>query len=118
LSEEPVDEPEVAVGDPGDGGDRFGVGEVLRGEFEAEGSPVVREDEAQLVGTQRPVLVGEADAAVQLPVSPLLLFRWKSAAESWARIRIELARVAHAARRLAGHSLSTRPRAGVEPGRE
>jgi hypothetical protein len=65
LGEEAVDEAEVAVGDSGDGGDRFGVGEVLGGELKAERLPVVGEDEAQLVGAQRPVLVGEADAAVE-----------------------------------------------------
>ena len=66
MGEEAVDEPEVAVGDPGDGGDRLGVGEVLGGEFEAERAPVVGEDEPQFVAAERPVLVGEADAAVEL----------------------------------------------------
>ena len=43
LGEEAVDEPEVAVGDPCDGGDRFGVGEVLGGELEVERLPAVGE---------------------------------------------------------------------------
>jgi hypothetical protein len=69
LGKEAVDEPEVAVGDPGDGGDRLGVGEVLGGEFEAERAPVVGQDEPQLFGAERPVLVGEADAALELRVA-------------------------------------------------
>jgi hypothetical protein len=69
LGEEAVDQAEVAVGDPGDGGDRLGVGEVLGGEFKAECAPVVGEDEAELVGAERPELVSEADAAVELRVA-------------------------------------------------
>jgi hypothetical protein len=69
LGEEAVDEAEVAVGDARDGRDRFGVGEVLGGQREAELVPVAREYEVQLVGAERPVMVGEADAAVELRVA-------------------------------------------------
>ncbi len=45
LSEEAMDESEVAVGDPGDGADRLGVGEVVEVEGQAEAVPVVGEHE-------------------------------------------------------------------------
>ncbi|MET3923333.1 hypothetical protein ABIB26_004294 [Arthrobacter sp. UYEF20] len=42
LGEEALDEPEVAVGDAGDGGDGFGVGEVVGVDGQAEFLPAVR----------------------------------------------------------------------------
>jgi hypothetical protein len=65
LGKEAVDEAEVAVGDASDGSDGFAVGEVVGAESQAEPLPVVGQDEAQLVGTERFVAVGEADAAVE-----------------------------------------------------
>jgi hypothetical protein len=50
-------------------GDGFDVGEVLRGEGEPELFPVVGEDESELVEAEGAVLVGEADAAVELRVA-------------------------------------------------
>jgi len=50
LGEQALHEAEVAVGDARDGGDGFGVGEVLGAEREAEALPVVGEDEEQFVG--------------------------------------------------------------------
>lgn len=52
LGEQALHEAEVAVGDPRDDGDGFGVGEVLGAEREAEALPVVGEDEAQLVDAE------------------------------------------------------------------
>ena len=66
LGEEAFEEPEVAAGDPCDGCDGLGVGEVVGVEGLAEGSPVSLEDEQQFVLSQGPVLVGEADSAVEL----------------------------------------------------
>jgi hypothetical protein len=57
-----LDEAEVAAGDACDGGDRFGVGEVVSGERGADRGAVVLEDERELVAAERPVFVGEADA--------------------------------------------------------
>lgn len=59
---------EVAAGDARDGGDGFGVGEVFGGQRE-EALPVVGEHEAQFVAAERPVVVGEADSAVELRVA-------------------------------------------------
>ena len=49
LGEEAFEEPEVAAGDPCDGCDGLGVGEVVGVEGLAEGSPVSLEDEQQFV---------------------------------------------------------------------
>jgi hypothetical protein len=69
LGEEALDEAEVAVGDAGDSGDRFGVGEVVGVGGEAEFVPAVLEDEGEFVGAEGPAWVGEADAAVELGVA-------------------------------------------------
>lgn len=66
LHEQAVEEPEVASGDAGDGGDGLGVGEVAGVEGEAEPAPVAVEDEVELVVAEGPVGVGEADPAVKL----------------------------------------------------
>lgn len=47
LGEQPVDEAEVAAGDPGDRGDGLGVGEVFGVEVLAEGASPAFEDEDQ-----------------------------------------------------------------------
>ena len=73
--EEAFEEPEVAAGDPCDGCDGLGVGEVVGVEGLAEGSPVSLEDEQQFVLSQGPVLVGEADSAVELGVVAELLLQ-------------------------------------------
>jgi hypothetical protein len=59
LSEQALNEAEVAAGDAGDGRDGFGVGEVIGGQREAQLGPVVLQDEEQLGGGQRPVFVDE-----------------------------------------------------------
>jgi hypothetical protein len=61
-----MDESEVAAGDAADGGDGLGVGEVGQVQGQAELAPVAAQDERELVVAERPVLVGEADAAVEL----------------------------------------------------
>ena len=66
LGEEAFQEPEVPASDAGDGGDGLGVCEVRWVECLAEGGPVPLQDEEQFVIAQRSVLVGEADAAVEL----------------------------------------------------
>ncbi len=66
LYEQAVDEPEVAAGDAADGGDGLGVGEVGQVQGEAELASVAAQDERELVVAERPVLVGEADAAEEL----------------------------------------------------
>lgn len=68
LSGQPLDEAEVAAGDAGDGRDGFGVGEVIGGQGQAQLGAMVLQDEEQLGGGQRPVLVDEADPAVELRV--------------------------------------------------
>ncbi|GAB2518817.1 hypothetical protein GCM10027064_15640 [Microbacterium petrolearium] len=50
LGEEAFEEPEVAAGDPCDGCDGLGVGEVVGVEGLAEGSPVSLEDELNRPG--------------------------------------------------------------------
>ena len=75
LGEEAFEEPEVAAGDPCDGCDGLGVGEVVGVEGLAEGSPVSLEDEQLFVLSQGPVLVGEADSAVELGVVAELLLQ-------------------------------------------
>ncbi|MEV0296430.1 hypothetical protein [Nocardia sp. NPDC050710] len=69
LGEESLQEAEVAAGDTGDGGDGLGVGEVVGVEFEAEFVPVPGQHECEFLACQRPVVVGEADAAVELRVA-------------------------------------------------
>ena len=69
LSEQALDEAEVSAGDAGDGRDGFGVGEVVGGQGQAQLGSVVLQDEDQLVGGQRPVLVDEPDPAVELRVA-------------------------------------------------
>ncbi|MDQ0821010.1 hypothetical protein QFZ79_003382 [Arthrobacter sp. V4I6] len=78
LGKEPLDEPEVAVGDAGDGGDSFGVGEVRGVDAQAEFPPAIRQDEGEVVGPEGPVMVGEAEAAgVTVAVVPDLLKPWR-----------------------------------------
>ncbi|WP_165689029.1 hypothetical protein, partial [Mycobacteroides abscessus] len=55
---------EVTAGDPFDGGDGLGVGEVVRVEGVAELSPLAFEDEQQLVVAEWAVLVCEDSIAV------------------------------------------------------
>jgi hypothetical protein len=69
AKKEPLEEPEVAAGDSGGGGEGFGVCVVAGIEGQPEGGPVVMEDEAQLVDTEWPEVLDEADAAVELRVS-------------------------------------------------
>ncbi|MDP9398976.1 MAG: hypothetical protein M3P96_14690 [Actinomycetota bacterium] len=69
LAEQAVDEAEVAAGDAGDGGDRDGLGELVAAAGHALGVPAVGEDRGEFLGRERAVLVGEADAAVQLGVA-------------------------------------------------
>jgi len=69
LGEETLNEAEVPAGDARDCCDGFSVSEVFGGEVEAELVPVVGEHEAQLVGAERPVVVGKPDAAVELGVA-------------------------------------------------
>ena len=68
LGDQAIEESEVAGGDAGDGGQGGGVGDrVVVGVVlcrEARG-----EDSGELVGSEGPVLVGEADAAVELGVA-------------------------------------------------
>jgi hypothetical protein len=45
-----LDEPEVAAGDAVDGGDGFGVGEVVGRKGEPEGGPAVLQDEGEFIG--------------------------------------------------------------------
>lgn len=66
LGEQPVDEAEVAAGDPGDRGDGLGVGEVFGVEVLAEGAPPAFEDEDQFFLSQGAVFMREADPAVEL----------------------------------------------------
>ena len=66
LDDQAVDEAEVAAGDAADGGDRLGVGEVGEVEGEPELASVPAQDEEELVVAKWPVLVGEANSAVQL----------------------------------------------------
>jgi hypothetical protein len=68
LSEQALNEAEVATGDAGDGRDGFGVGEVIGGQSKAQLGPVVLQDKEQLGGGQRPVLVDEPDPAAELRV--------------------------------------------------
>lgn len=75
LGEESFQESEVTSGDPGDGGDGLGVGEVLWVEGLGEGAPMPLQDEEQFLFAQGPVLVGEADAAVELGVVAELLLQ-------------------------------------------
>jgi len=70
LGEEAFEEPEVASGDPFDGGDGLGVGEVVRVEGAAKTFPVAVEDEEEFIAAQGSVAVGEAEAAVELGVGP------------------------------------------------
>ena len=69
LGEQSLDEAEVAAGDAGDGRDGFGVGEVVGGQGEVQLGPVVLQDKEQFGGRERPVLVDEADPAVELWVT-------------------------------------------------
>jgi len=59
-----LDQSEVAAGDPDDGADGLDVVGVAGVEQQAELVPVVRQDEREVVGVERFVLVGEADPAV------------------------------------------------------
>ncbi len=69
LCHEPFDQPEVAAGDGGDRVGGFGVGWVGGVVGAAELLPVVRQDDGDVFGIYRPVLMGEADAAVELRVA-------------------------------------------------
>ena len=74
LGEQSVDEPKVASGDAGDGGDGLGVGEVVDVQVQAESAPLPLEDEGEFFEAERPVVVGEADPAVELGEAAELLF--------------------------------------------
>ena len=54
LGEESFQKPEVTSGDPGDGGDGLGVGEVLWVEDLTEGAPMPLQDEEQFLLAQGP----------------------------------------------------------------
>ncbi|WP_435592759.1 hypothetical protein [Nocardia sp. bgisy118] len=69
LSEESLQEAEIAAGDAGDRGDGLCVGEVVGVEFEAEFVPVPGQYEGEFFTGQGPVVVGESDAAVELRVA-------------------------------------------------
>ena len=69
LDEQPVEQPEVASGDACDGRTCLGVCEVGAVEGQAELPPMAGKDERQLVALQGPVLVDEADAAVELGIA-------------------------------------------------
>jgi hypothetical protein len=69
LGKEPVDEAEVAPGDPRGGGDSLGVGEVLRVQGLAELAPPALQDEMEFFLAEWAVFVGKADPAVDQPCS-------------------------------------------------
>ncbi len=62
LGEEPFEEAEISAGDALDGGDGLGVGV----EGVSEAFPEAVEDEEEFVSSERSVVVGEAEAAVEL----------------------------------------------------
>jgi hypothetical protein len=61
---------EVAAGDPFDCCDGLGVSEVVGVEGAAEAFPVAVENEEKFVAAEGAVVVGEAEAAVELGVVP------------------------------------------------
>jgi hypothetical protein len=69
LHEEAVQEPEVAAGAAGDGGDGLGVGEVSVLEGQAELAPVTGQHEGEFVALQGAVVVDAAAAAVELRIA-------------------------------------------------
>ena len=73
LSEEPVDEAEVAAGNSRDRRDGLRVGEVVGVEGLPELSSVAFEDELQFILSERSVLVSKAHSTVELRVSTELL---------------------------------------------
>jgi len=74
LGHQPFDQPEVAAGDGGDRVGGFGVIAVGGVVGVSELLPVVRKDRGHIFGVDGPVLVGEADAAVELGVAGQLAF--------------------------------------------
>lgn len=60
LTEQALDEPEVAAGQPGDSSNGLGVGEVGGIQSLGEAVPMMGEYEDQFVG-QQPVVAGEPD---------------------------------------------------------
>ena len=82
LREEAFEEPEVAAGGAFDGGEGLRVGEVVKVECFAEFAPVAFEDELEFVMAECPVLVGEAETAIELRVVAELFIdatRWTAA---------------------------------------
>ena len=75
LGEEAVEKSEVAAGDPGDCGDGLVIGEVVGVEFFSKAFPLALQDEEEFVVGELAVLVGEADAAVELGVVAELFFQ-------------------------------------------
>ena len=69
LREKPADEAEVSCCQARDGGDGLGVGEVVGIEIEPKGPPMPGQDEGEFGVGQWPVVVSEADAAVELGVT-------------------------------------------------
>lgn len=69
LTEQALDEPEIAAGQTDDGSNGLVVGEVGRVQALGEAAPMVGQHEDQFVVGQRPVVVGEPDAAVELRVA-------------------------------------------------
>lgn len=69
LDEQAVEQPEVAASDACNSRTCLGVGEVSGIERQAELSPVTGEHERQFVSLQGPLLVGEADTAVELGIA-------------------------------------------------
>ncbi|MBG6214756.1 hypothetical protein IWX77_002707 [Cryobacterium sp. CAN_C2] len=66
LEEESFEGAEVAAGDALDGGERLGVGEIVEIERFAEFMPVAFENKLPCIVSEAPVLVGEAEPAVEL----------------------------------------------------
>ena len=56
----------IAAGDACDGGNGLRISEVGVVEIDAERAPMARQNERQLISSQGPVMVREADTAVKL----------------------------------------------------
>jgi hypothetical protein len=79
LHEQSVQQPEVASGDPRDRGDRLGIGEIGVVERQAKPAPMAGKHEGELVALKRSVVMGKADATVELRIARQAFFHARHA---------------------------------------
>src|SRR5437879_3374906 len=69
LHKQPVEQPEIALGDAADGGHGLRIRKISAVKGQAQLTPMTRQYKGELIALQRTVVMREADPAVELRIT-------------------------------------------------